>query len=313
MNKRGVVLIFSTLAIVLLSGFLGSFFMQTMGETLHTRRQADSATALWLAEAGIAKVKSLTSLPTTTTAGSIPNSAYPNNSYTFSVTTPVSIGAGCYTFTSTGTVTSPGSVVKRAVAVTMKIIPPDVSNIDYSLETTSNNLTFQSQGAEKYLTNTEDPANLYKKSSNKTFQAFFGVDMATMKARSKRVGNLYAQSTSLINSIDAVGVTWIDVPSGQELQIEHLNNLTSTSSIVIINGNFKLNGNGNFKGVLYVIGTLEMLGNATVQGTTFVESSASIGVDLTGSALISYRSAYIAESFNSLSSKTIVSWQEVQL
>lgn len=311
MKNKGAVMIFAVLAVTLLSGFLGAFFFQTIGETLHGRRQADSISALWLAEAGIAKVKSMTFLPAGETSGSIPDPSYPDNAYTFLVTAPVSIGGGCYTLTSTGTVTSPGSSVSRSVAVTIKVIPPDVSQINNSLETTSDDITFQAKDADKYLTNSEFPGNLYKKSSEKTFQSFFGVDMATMKARSRQAGNRYIESGTLGNSIDAVGVTWIEVPPGEELSIQHLNNLTTTSSIVIINGNFRLNGVGTLKGVLYVIGTLEMLGNATVEGTTFVESSANIGVDLTGSALINYRSAYIAESFSALSSKTIVSWKEI--
>jgi len=303
-------LIFSTLAVVLLSGFLGALFVQSVSETVLEHRDADATSALWLAESGIAKVKSMTTLPVTTTTGSIPNTTFPSNTYTFSVAVPTSIGSGCYTLVSTGTVTSPGSVITRAVSATLHIIPPDASQIIYSVETTSPDLTFKN----KCLKNLENPADLYKTSSQKTFQSFFGVPMATMLAKSKQAGNLYAQDTSLGNTITAQGVTWIDVSPGQTLSIQHLNNLSS-SSIVIINGNFKLNGvagggGSTFKGILYVIGTFEMLGNATVEGTAFIESSAQIGADLTGSSLVSYNSANIAESLSPLSTKAIVSWKE---
>ena len=194
LNKRGAVLIFATLAVVFLSGLLGAFFMQTVGETILEHRQADSISALWLAEAGIAKVKSQPVLGPTT--GSIPNTSFPHNTYTFTVAAPEFIGGGCYTLVSTGTVTTPGSVVARTVSVTIHVVPPDASKIGYSVETTSEALNFKA----KCLINNEDPSKIFKTMSDKTFQSFFGMDMAEMRAKA----DLQLQGNAIGNTISAV-------------------------------------------------------------------------------------------------------------
>jgi len=304
LNKRGVVLVFSLLATLILSIFLVSLYSQSISENQLAKRYADSVRAIWLAEAGIAQVKS--------NPGVSAASGYIDNSnYTYNVPTPSRIGATAYyTVVSTGTVTSPrGGNVSRSVSITMKLVPPSASKFAYSVETTSSSLDYKS----KNIVNTENPANIAKTGSTQTFADLFGVPTATMKAQSIQAGS-YHKSKDLGNSLTVSGLTWVDVtdagglldPNG-ELQIEHLNG----SGTLVICGNFRVNGLGTFNGILYVIGTLEMQGNPTINGTVFVESSARIGVDLTGSSLVNYDSLKIAAALIPLSSKQIVSWQEI--
>lgn len=302
MNKRGVILIFSLLVTLVLSALFASFYFQSISENQLAKRYVDSVRALWLAEAGIAKVKSnlgISGVPQTPIDDDHPN-------HTYYVPTPTRIDStDYYTVVSTGTVTSPsGGPVSRTVSVTMKLIPPDASKFAFCVQTTSGDLDYK----DKNLENLETPTNLAKVNSAQTFADLFGVSTATMKA-----GAAYYESRNLTDSLTVSGITWVDVtdsdglldPSGL-LQIEHLNG----SGTLIICGNFKITGLGTFDGILYVIGTLTMVGNPTINGTVFVESSADIGADLSGSTLVKYNSSKIVDALIPLSSKQIVSWQE---
>jgi len=302
LNKRGIILIFSLLVTLVLSALLASLYSQSISENQLAKRYADSVRALWLAEAGIAKVKS--NLGISSASGYIDN---PN--YTYNVSTPTQIGAtDYYTVVSMGTVTSPsGGSLGRTVSVTMKLIPPSASKFPFCVETTGDSLTYKA----KNLENTDNPANIAKLSSTQTFADLFGVSKATMEAGA----GTYYESRNLSDSLTVSGITWVDVtdanglldPDGL-LQIEHLNG----SGTLVICGNFKITGNGTFNGILYVIGALTMRGNPTLNGTLFAESSADIDVDvdISGSALVKYNSSAIAAALSPLSSKQIVSWQE---
>jgi hypothetical protein len=127
-----------------------------------------------------------------------------------------------------------------------------------------------------------------------------------MKAISQAQGTYL--SGSFGNTINASGVTWVDVAVGETLNIQNLNG----GGILIINGNFKVSGvpEDSFDGILYIIGQLETLGNSSVEGTVFVESSAAIGADFSGSSLIRYNSTIITEVLLTIATKSIVSWRE---
>jgi Tfp pilus assembly protein PilX len=296
MGKRGIILVFSLFVLVILSILLVAFYLQSISENQLATRYADSTRAFWLAETGIAKVKSSAGI--SSVSGSVDDARY-----TYSAV-PVRIGStDYYTVTSTGTVTSPsGRVISRTVSVTMKLTPASASQFQYGVETTSNDLDYKT----KNIKNPEDPTKIAKTGSTQTFANLFGIDKSEMKAISQALGTYL--SGSFGNTINASGVTWVDVDAGEELSIQHLNG----SGIVIINGNFKVNGVpfDGFNGILYVIGQLNALGNSNVSGTVFVESSAAIGADLTGSSLVTYNSANIASALLNIASKSIVSWRE---
>ena len=297
MNNRGAVLVFSLLVVLILSILLASLYFGSISENQLAIRYADSTRALWLAEAGIAKVKSSVGISSFSEYLDDPR-------YTYNAI-PTQIGATAYyNVVSTGTVTSPsGKIVSRVVNATMKLIAPSGANFQYGVETTSNDLDYKT----KCIENTENPANIAKTGSTQTFENLFGISKAEMKAVSQAQGTYL--SGDFGETINGSGVTWVDVdPPGSLLNIQHLNG----SGIVVINGNFKVNGvpTDGFDGILYIIGQLETLGNSNVAGTVFVESSAAIGADLSGSSLISYNSANISNALLSVATKSIVSWRE---
>lgn len=296
MKDRGAMLVFSLLVVLILSILLASFYFGSISESQLANRYADSTRALWLAEAGIAKVKSNAGIASI-------NGFIDDTRYTYNAV-PTQIGAtSYYNVVSTGTVTSPsGKIVTRVVNATMKLVAPSAANFQYGVETTSSDLDYKT----KCIENTENPANIAKIGSTQTFDNLFGISKAEMKAISQDLGTYL--SGDFGNTINGNGVTWVDVALGQTLDIQHLNG----SGIVIINGNFKVNGvpTDGFNGILYIIGQLETLGNSAVYGTVFVESSAAIGADLTGSSLISYNSANISNALLNVTTKSIVSWKE---
>ncbi|MCX5703278.1 MAG: hypothetical protein NT066_02130 [Candidatus Omnitrophica bacterium] len=300
MNKRGIILIFSLLVALVLITLIVSFYFQSINENWFARKYAGSVRALWLAEAGIAKVQSELVLRTTALDGSIDDSTYTS----YNVTAPAPIGAtGYYTILSTGTVRLPSDEIlsSRTVNVTMKVIPPDASKFAYCVETTGDDLVFK----DKNLINTENSTNIAKSNSTQTLPDLFGVSKATMEAGA---GTYYqSPNSSISTTLNVTGVTWVDVTDADgELAIEHLNG----NGTLIISGNFRMEGVGNFNGILYVIGALTMRGNPTINGTVFAESSADIDIDISGSSLVNYNSSNIAKELGSLSNKTIVSWKE---
>ncbi|MDP2928297.1 MAG: hypothetical protein Q8N80_05830 [Candidatus Omnitrophota bacterium] len=300
MNKRGAILIFSLLVIMVSSILVAAFYLQSISENQLATRYADSTRAFWLAEAGIARVKSIPGPPAALSDISFDG----NFHYKYIVDAPILVvgTTDCYNIVSTGTVTSLSGDIKRKVNVTMKLNPPNASQFQFGVETTSNDLDYKA----KCIKNPENPDNIAKTGSTQIFSNLFGISKAEMKAISQAQGTYL--SGSFGNTINASGVTWVDVTPGETLDIQHLNG----SGIVIINGNFKVNGvpADGFNGILYIVGQLQTLGNSTVYGTVFVESSAAIGADLTGSSLITYNFANIASALNGVATKSIVSWRE---
>ena len=299
MNNRGAMLVFSLLVVLILSILLASFYFGSISENQLAIRYADSTRALWLAETGIAKVKSNGGIASV--SGFVDDVRYTYNAI------PTQIGTTAYyNVVSTGTVTAPnGKIVSRVVNATMKLIAPSAANFLYGVETTSEDLDYKT----KCIENTENPANIAKTGSTQTFENLFGISKGEMKAISQEQGSYLTGDFG--NTINGSGVTWVDVdPPGSLLNIQHLQG----SGIVVINGNFKVDGvpTDGFNGILYIIGQLETLGNSSVYGTVFVESSAAIGADLSGSSLISYNSANISNALLNVAAKSIVSWREEQ-
>lgn len=301
MNKKGVILIFSLLMVSVLSILLVAFYSQSINENQLATRHADSTRAYWLAEAGIAKVKSNLGItaPSDLSFGG-------NSCYKYIVDSPTLVAGTTdhYSIVSTGTVTSSsGRIISRKVNAVMKLTSPSASQFQYGVETTSSDLEYK----DKCIENTENPANIAKTSSTQIFGNLFGISKAEMKAISQAQGTYL--SGSFGNTINASGVTWVDIAPGETLDIQHLNG----SGIVIINGNFKVNGvpGDGFNGILYIVGQLQTLGNSVVYGTVFVESSAAIGADLTGSSLIKYNSTSITSALFGVATKSTTSWWEI--
>jgi Tfp pilus assembly protein PilX len=308
LNQRGVVLVFSLLVSLMLIVLSGAFFFQATGESQFAKRYADSLRALWLAEAGIAEVKSRLGVPPNISSKPL-DAGYPN--YTYSVAASRIGLTNYYTVVATGSVAAaPGGSVSRQVSTTMKLTPPDAAKFQYGIETTA------SSDYLIYKPKNIIPVGSVKANSNMTFQDLFGVTTSTMKAIADAAGTYY-QSRGLGSSLAVNEVAWVDVtnasgemdPNGL-LQIEHL----TGSGTLVVCGDLKITGGGTFDGILYVIGSLTMRGDSRINGAVFVESSLTIEdkIDLSGNSQIKYDTQEIADALLPLASKTIVSWKEIE-
>lgn len=105
------------------------------------------------------------------------------------------------------------------------------------------------------------------------------------------------------NDANCSGITWID----ENFKVS--SNGWSGDGILIVNGDFEITG-GIFKGVIYVLGTFKMAGNATIQGALLTQSTADVS-SVTGTASISYDAAVIDEVKKVYPFK-IISWQEMR-
>lgn len=129
------------------------------------------------------------------------------------------------------------------------------------------------------------------------FEDIFGLTMAQMK------GFATTKYTNPGNNPACTGITWID------------GDLKASSSgwhgtgITIVNGDFDMSG-GDFTGVIYVVGTFRMTGNARIDGSILSQSMADV-TGIFGTADIAYSPAAIDQANNVYPFK-INTWQEVK-
>lgn len=287
MNRRkGFVLIFSLLVTLILSLLLTSFYLQNINEGNLAKRFVDSTRAFWLAEAGAAQA--YVSFPSGV-SGTLGGSSYAYNA----VVTPIS--GNYYAITSTGTVTrADGTTITRVITASVKTGNMDPTKFKYGIETTTE---LEIKGSADL-----NPDDSSKEYSTLDFPNLFGVTKAQMQA-----GATHAYTAANFGApVD--GITWVEVPSGETLNIT--SNLTG-SGVLVINGNVKFAGTVVFDGIIYVIGTLTMTGNVTASGSVLAESSTTVDTTLTGNVTINYDPSKITTALNNVASlnKQVVSWK----
>ncbi|MDD5259859.1 MAG: hypothetical protein PHD29_07815 [bacterium] len=136
--------------------------------------------------------------------------------------------------------------------------------------------------------------------SHASFPAFadvFGISMADMEK--------YA-TTKYINpgtNATCQGITWV------EGNLKASSNDWDGSGILIVNGNFDMSG-GDFNGVIYVVGTFRMTGNAAINGSILSQSMADV-TGLFGTSDIFYNSTAVQQATNAYPFR-IINWQEVK-
>lgn len=292
-NNRSVVLVYSLLVTTVLSILLGSLFLGSINENLQANQYVNSLRAFWLAEAGIATVKAN---PGLNAAGP---EALGGSNYTFSVASPQAVPGTNNTYwiiSSTGTVSLPGgSPVEKTLTTTIKTAGLDSSKFPYAIDTTAE---LEVKGNAVTIDGT------FKEEDNTiNFNNMFGVSKTTMKADAT---HLYTDSNF---SAPVDGITWVDVSSGNTLDIA--GNLTG-SGVLVINGNARISGTVNFSGIIYVIGTLTMTGNVTTDGSIVAESSAEADTTLTGHVTVNFDLPAIESALANVQflNKQIVAWQE---
>ena len=82
---------------------------------------------------------------------------------------------------------------------------------------------------------------------------------------------------------------------------------------MVVTGDLKIAG-GKFNGIIWVVGNLDIGGNTVINGSIFVEGSATIGI--TGTAEVSFDHSAIGDAFSDLGTlpelpePVVLSWQE---
>jgi len=147
-----------------------------------------------------------------------------------------------------------------------------------------------------------NPNDSSKEHSTLDFSDLFGVTKAQMQA-----GAAHSYTAGSFGApVD--GITWVDVPSGDTLNVS--GNLTG-SGVLVINGNAHFSGTVVFDGIIYVIGTLTMTGNVITSGSVLAESSTTVDTTITGNVTINYDIGKITAALVGVASlnKQVVSWK----
>jgi len=290
MNKRrGIALVFALMAMLVLSILLTSFYFQSVNEGKLAMVYENSTRAFWLAEAGMAKVLSTFSGPTTL------NGFIDDANHTYSV--QVSPLSGIYyTIVSTGRATSPATgTTSRTISATVKTGAVDPMKFKYGIETTTHLVI---KGSVDII-----PSDSWKEYSTLNFADLFGITKAEMKENATHV---YTSATFYGQPVD--GITWVDVNGSMNIA----GNLVG-SGLLVINGDAHFSGTVQFNGIIYVIGKLTMTGTVDTFGSVLAESSTTLDTELKGNVGIRYILSDITNAlyFVQFLTRKVVSWQEI--
>ena len=288
MNKRGIVLVFSLIVVVVLVILYSSFVLQSVNESSQVKRYEAGVRAFWLAETGIAEA--IKNLPSTSVSGTLGGARY-----TYQATAQ-DLGNSYYAVVSTGTVTFPqGGSVARTLNTVIKTGEIHPEKFQYAIETTTKLVIKGSVDI--------NPDDSKKEYATLDFADMFSYSKADMRSNA---AHLYTPS-NFAAPVD--GITWVDVPSGQTLTVT--GNLTG-SGILIVSGNAHFAGTVDFDGIIYVIGELTITGTVVTQGAVLAESSATVDTELKGNPTLNYNAASITNALNNVKFliKNSVYWKE---
>jgi len=327
MTKRGVVLVFSLLVVVVLSIILGAFFLKSINENNLVRRFVSSTQAFWVAESGVAQA--MRNLPNSPTNGSLGNYRYETNT-TYRTTISSSV---YYNINSTGIVNlSTGGNVTRTLNVVVRTPAIDPSKFQYSLQA-ANGLCFGGLGGCKcpkgetcpptlppigdpdrfVFSDDADPPDhtcgshdcYARYSSSTNSQDLFGYQLSEVRNIATYYNNTVPDPMS--------GVTWIDVPTGGTLQVTGGG---SGSGVLIVNGNAHFAGNYEYRGIIYVLGTLTIPGGGNFESYGSIIVAEDAGVDyINGSPELHWNQTEISNALGTLNAAagnlvSMESWKE---
>lgn len=320
MHRQGVALVFGLLVTVVLSIFLGAFFISTMSENTLVKRHVNSARAFWAAEAGIADAARHLSnktgmVGTYTYYNATIDSHYPIGNTTY------------YNITSTGSVVLPSGENLPPRRLRAVVSAEDVrnENFPYALASTSN---IKITGNAAMITGEGGCANCTGHDCNcdinstprqccgekieyPSFVGLFGIDYETMRAQAIADGRYY-NDTNFTSSPPISGITWVegDLRLGGD-------NLQGTG-ILIVTGNTTFTGNVNFKGIVYSAGQVTLKGGGggdpNISGSIISASNTTVEeTDLYGKVYLQRNETWIGNALNStrpLVDKAISFWKE---
>jgi type II secretory pathway pseudopilin PulG len=290
MGKRGVVLIWALLVVVVIAILLSSLFLSAMNEASFVKRYEASVRAFWLAEAGIAQAISSMPSDTSGTVG--------GTNYSFATTTSALSGVNFYyRIDSTGTVTLPtGGTVSRSLSAVVKTKGVDPTKFQHAIRTT---VELDIRGSVDIIGSTEENAAL-------DFPDLFSFTKEEIQSYATY---LYTNPDNNVTPVD--NITWVNLSEGETFMVT--SNTWEGSGILVVAGDATITG-GTFDGILYVIGDLRVSGNPNINGTVLVESDAELIEDttLTGNPTITYDAEAIVGALSVLEfiSPEMVSWRE---
>ena len=294
MNKKGVALILGFFVIVVLAVLSASYLYKEVNQSFLFNRYIDSARALWLAEAGIQAVRN-DNLDQSYVSGTLGGGSFGVNITNIN-------SSQYYHVVSSGTFGSISRIIDAVVStrnVTSTKFPYGVeSSVD--IEFKGSSVVYGENTTRPVPDKYRDP-NYYKANATFSFVDLFGFSTTEIKGLSTIYNNTWPSG-------NFTGLNWVIAPSSK------FNGDASGSGILIVQGNFKVNGHINFDGIIYVIGELEMMGTAYVNGAVLAESAASVDTTLTGTCDIEHNATTINTALDNVRyrSPQVVSWKEMQ-
>jgi len=287
-KRKGAALITAIIIAVILA-ILGVFFtIRSIQEKNLANRYTNSVRAFWLAEAGVAE--GMENLSASSVSGCLDCPQASSCCYAAAIQ-PYGEAGTDYQIDSNGSVTLPsGAIITKGVSVVVRVQPPE---LEYAIETTG----------ELTLT-----GNAYTIDGTINENAI--IDFSSLFGESKEAIESGA-SSELVSPID--GITWINVPSEEELTVS--GNLEG-SGILIISGDVHFSGTVVFDGIIYIAGKLRMSGTPVISGSILVEGETDIDTTITGHVTVNYDPIainnaleYTSETTSSGSSE-IISWRQ---
>jgi cytoskeletal protein CcmA (bactofilin family) len=301
-SQKGIALILVYSLLVILIGILGVFFYTSIQSMQTAQRRVDFTRAFYAAESGIDK-KLQDLLDMSTLEGELVDTEG-NITAIYKVDAPEKLTGNKWRIASIGY--SPADISGPRSKVKIEVIAE--KNFSYAIET-EGDLEIRGQASRNI-----DPDETNPYSENIDFEALFGITKDEMKAMAKYV---YDEDT-FGEPVDTI--TWVDVSNGQELTIA---GRLEGSGILVVSGDVHIAGTGRpphdvkFEGIIYIIGSLTITGNATIDGTVLVESGADTDTTISGNVTIIYDPEAIESALeylgldSNLVKPKIISWYEV--
>jgi hypothetical protein len=321
MNKKGAILIFTLMVVMVLGILLIGFFTAVISENRLVRDYVDGIRAFWLAEAGIARAIDYlpNKLNTTEYIG--------NYNYTVKVDelSPLIISGNnttvtyyFYNITSTGYAGSNSRKLNTVVRRKTELNATS-NSFPYSLESTVN---IDVRGSVD-ITGDNGCQNCTgggcgciepqccRENSTLNFPALFGVSKEYLESYAESIGKKYTPG-NLPSEIS--GLNWVE----GNLTIASSNNLRTAenqTAILIVEGNARFSGNINFDGIIYIIGELTITGTVDINGAVLAESKAETETDVRGNVLLNRNGTIIQTALNTAipaneTERTVICWRE---
>lgn len=148
-----------------------------------------------------------------------------------------------------------------------------------------------------------------------TFENVFGNTEAELLALPP--DHIYTDPPNNQEGVD--GLTWVNFSSGGTFKISS-SGWTGSGILIVKGGDLEMTG-GTFNGIIWVVGSLKISGNAAINGSIFVESGAEVETGITGSPVLTYDKTLVETALGEIDASfptmeidegyKIISWEEL--